>query len=82
MCSCWRASSTREAITHALGIGFLAAAISAALAAPIVKHLLPDRRTTKPATARPQLAEATALICENAGYRGSARLDLPPDAVR
>jgi EmrB/QacA subfamily drug resistance transporter len=53
-------TAAAQGFTHALGIGFLAAAISAALAAPIVKRLLPDRRTTRPATARPQLAEATA----------------------
>jgi predicted MFS family arabinose efflux permease len=53
-------TAAAQGLTHALGIGFLAAAISTALAAPIVKRLLPDRRTATRTNADPRLAEAAA----------------------
>jgi hypothetical protein len=52
---------TADAFTHALGIGFLAAGIAAAVAAPIVLRFLPDRRTgARRGHAKPALAEAPA----------------------
>jgi len=51
-----------SAFTHALGIGFFAAAISAAVAAPIVLRFLPGRRTSTLVRGRRQVPEAAAQL--------------------
>jgi hypothetical protein len=53
-------SAAADAFTHALGIGFLAAAISCAVAAPIVLRFLPDRRSRRPRAVRAVEAPAHA----------------------
>src|SRR5262249_8258962 len=53
-------SAAANAFTHALGIGFLAAAIAAAVAAPIVSRYLRDRRPATRAHTPARAAEAAA----------------------
>jgi len=53
-------SAAANAFTHALGIGFLAAAIAAAVAAPIVSRYLRDRRPATRAHTPAPAAEAAA----------------------
>jgi hypothetical protein len=52
--------ATAQAFTDALGIGFLAAGIACAVAAPIVLRFLPDRRRGGGHPHRQAVSEATA----------------------